>query len=353
MASNQTFSDWYFAFCKERNRTPGQEEIWNAAFATGEESTTPSDDALRAAVFVVLEGFTLPHDVRKALETAYYAAPRPTPSPAASSTDAEAARKVMGEWIAITDLLPQPEVLVLCWDGAKTFVEWFGSLPDAGRGVTHWMPYPTPPGAASAMHDGRRAFTATPAPAAAADTASEPKLEGMTVAGDGASMLGKLMREQRASRLGVYPDGNPNAALATSQSASPAVQPQEVGEATPGDSIKKYRLTWQEAEAICVRDEVDEALREFVHDSTGDNAVGLARCIVESWLRHPSLTTPAPSPQAVKTEAAPAVDAGEVVAWAIPKSHQFSWDHQDERYWTPLVPAPFWQPTPPASGEPA
>jgi len=53
------------------------------------------------------------------------------------------------------------------------------------------------------------------------------------------------------------------------------------------------------------------------------------------------------------TDAAPAVDAGEVLAWAIPKSHQFSWDQQDERYWTPLVPAPFWQPAPPASGEKA
>lgn len=37
--------------------------------------------------------------------------------------------------------------------------------------------------------------------------------QGMTIAGDGASMLGKLMREQRASRLGVYPDGNPNASV--------------------------------------------------------------------------------------------------------------------------------------------
>lgn len=35
--------------------------------------------------------------------------------------------------------------------------------------------------------------------------------QGMTIAGDGASMLGKLMREQHTSRGGVYPDGNPNA----------------------------------------------------------------------------------------------------------------------------------------------
>lgn len=64
-------------------------------------------------------------------------------------------------------------------------------------------------------------------------------------------------------------------------------------EAVPGDAMKQYRLTWQEAEALCVRDEVDEALREFVHDSTGDNAIGLARCIVETWLRHAPPQAPA------------------------------------------------------------
>jgi hypothetical protein len=60
-------------------------------------------------------------------------------------------------WIPVTEAVPAPEVFVLCWDGRQTFVEWFGSKPDAGRGVTHWMPYPMPPGAASEMHDGRRA----------------------------------------------------------------------------------------------------------------------------------------------------------------------------------------------------
>ncbi|WP_212646423.1 hypothetical protein [Delftia sp. PE138] len=34
--------------------------------------------------------------------------------------------------------------------------------------------------------------------------------QGMTIAGNGAAELGKLMRDQRDSRLGVYPDGNPN-----------------------------------------------------------------------------------------------------------------------------------------------
>jgi hypothetical protein len=60
-------------------------------------------------------------------------------------------------WIPVSEAIPKPEVFVLCWDGRQTFVEWFGSKPDAGRGVTHWMPYPMPPGADSDMHDGRRA----------------------------------------------------------------------------------------------------------------------------------------------------------------------------------------------------
>ena len=75
-------------------------------------------------------------------------------------------------WIAVADQVPTPEVFVLCWDGKKTFVDWFGSKPDAGRGVTHWMPYPMPPGATSDMHDGIRALS-HPAPVAAPAPASE------------------------------------------------------------------------------------------------------------------------------------------------------------------------------------
>lgn len=40
---------------------------------------------------------------------------------------------------------PTPEVDVLCWDGRFMFVDWFGSKPDCGRGVTHWAPLPAPP----------------------------------------------------------------------------------------------------------------------------------------------------------------------------------------------------------------
>lgn len=53
-----------------------------------------------------------------------------------------------------------------------------------------------------------------------------PAAEGMTIAGDGAAMLGRLMREQRASRLGVYPDGNPNVNVPHAQPPSPPVAAQ-------------------------------------------------------------------------------------------------------------------------------
>jgi hypothetical protein len=69
----------------------------------------------------------------------------------------KAEREAPARWIAICDQRPNPEVFVLCWNGKETFVEWFGSKPDAGRGVTHWIPYELPPGAQTAMHDGIRA----------------------------------------------------------------------------------------------------------------------------------------------------------------------------------------------------
>lgn len=34
MASEQTFSDWYFAYCQANNCTPSMEEVWRAALAT-------------------------------------------------------------------------------------------------------------------------------------------------------------------------------------------------------------------------------------------------------------------------------------------------------------------------------
>lgn len=55
-----------------------------------------------------------------------------------------------------------------------------------------------------ALYLGRSKAPALEAPAAPIQH------QGMTIAGNGAAELGKLMREQRDSRLGVYPDGNPN-----------------------------------------------------------------------------------------------------------------------------------------------
>lgn len=76
---------------------------------------------------------------------------------------------MIAKWLSIeADGPPMPEVFVLCWNGRETFVEWFGSKPDAGRGVTHWLPYEMPPGATSDMHDGRRALR---------DSGSQPKAE--------------------------------------------------------------------------------------------------------------------------------------------------------------------------------
>lgn len=67
----------------------------------------------------------------------------------------------LAEWISIAEFgPPEPEIFVLCWDGHSTFVDWFGSLPDAGRDVTHWIAYERPPGAKSDMHDGARARSA-------------------------------------------------------------------------------------------------------------------------------------------------------------------------------------------------
>ena len=42
MASDPKFSDWYFAFSKEQNRTPSQEEVWKAALASREEAPAAS-----------------------------------------------------------------------------------------------------------------------------------------------------------------------------------------------------------------------------------------------------------------------------------------------------------------------
>lgn len=56
----------------------------------------------------------------------------------------------------------------------------------------------------------RDALAAAPQAPAHEAPAAPIQHQGMTITGNGAAELGKLMREQRDSRLGVYPDGNPN-----------------------------------------------------------------------------------------------------------------------------------------------
>lgn len=47
--------------------------------------------------------------------------------------------------------------------------------------------------------------------APAAQAVEPPQHQGMTIAGNGSSELGQLMRKQWEARGGLYPDGNPNA----------------------------------------------------------------------------------------------------------------------------------------------
>lgn len=52
----------------------------------------------------------------------------------------------MSGWIDLNKKMPEPEVFVLTWDGKRVAVDWWGSLRHRGDGVTHWMPFPAPPG---------------------------------------------------------------------------------------------------------------------------------------------------------------------------------------------------------------
>ena len=91
--------------------------------------------------------------------------------------------------------------------------------------------------------------------------AVEAAHEGMTVKGDGAAMLGKLMREQRSSRLGVYPDGNPNAgttgAMRTQQPAPAGVTGWQDMSTAPKDGTRfvarghNYGI-YSETQHVCI-----------------------------------------------------------------------------------------------------
>lgn len=72
-------------------------------------------------------------------------------------------RQPLSEWIACSDRLPEPEVDVLCCGPNRMdselpwvmFVDWFGSKPDCGRGVTHWQPLPAAPSSAQSLGESR------------------------------------------------------------------------------------------------------------------------------------------------------------------------------------------------------
>lgn len=65
----------------------------------------------------------------------------------------EAGAVVVQGWHSVETKLPEPEVDVLCYGPNRIqpdlpwmmFVDWYGSKPDFGRGVTHWQPLPPKP----------------------------------------------------------------------------------------------------------------------------------------------------------------------------------------------------------------
>ena len=68
------------------------------------------------------------------------------------------------KWVPVAERLPEPEVDVLCYGPNMLqadlpwiiFVDWYGSKPDFGRGVTHWMSLPHPPTASPTQMQAER-----------------------------------------------------------------------------------------------------------------------------------------------------------------------------------------------------
>lgn len=95
MASDQKFSDWYFAFSKAHNRTPSQEEVWNAAL------TSPvAPEQVVAAL--VCENCGLPSNEWASHPCTTTSAPESAATPAAPSavTDDRAYRKAWAKYAA-------------------------------------------------------------------------------------------------------------------------------------------------------------------------------------------------------------------------------------------------------------
>jgi hypothetical protein len=106
----------------------------------------PVEQSLNDAVFTVLEGFTLPHDVRKILEAAYYTTPPAAQPEQVDCPECKAA--VLYECVACSsnNYPPKPEQEPVAWMvtyGGLTHVEY--TLPSKVVD-THYQPlYTTPP----------------------------------------------------------------------------------------------------------------------------------------------------------------------------------------------------------------
>lgn len=93
---------------------------------------------------------------------------------------ANAAEAKPGAWIDLNELMPEPEVFVLTWDGKKVGVDWWGSLRHRGDGVTHWHPFEKPPGAGGMYGMHSLPSTALPAPVDAQPVKVEDLGDGRT-----------------------------------------------------------------------------------------------------------------------------------------------------------------------------
>ena len=67
------------------------------------DSNKPVAQSLKDAVFTVIEGFNIPHDVRKILESAYYnAPPAPQPVPVKTYHDGKPWPVAPKPWVGLT-----------------------------------------------------------------------------------------------------------------------------------------------------------------------------------------------------------------------------------------------------------
>ena len=100
--------DYEPAPVQEKNQSPypeydrGFSNGWDRGFAAAQPA--PVAQSLKDAVFTVIEGFNIPHDVRKILESAYYnAPPAPQPVPVKTYHDGKPWPVAPKPWVNLTD----------------------------------------------------------------------------------------------------------------------------------------------------------------------------------------------------------------------------------------------------------